>query len=221
MIRTFLLSLLLLFFAYSALSATPTQGLVVADQPIDWDVQGNIVERKALFALKTNLLYDVVSALNIAAEISVTSSCSICVEWVFPWWLDSKHNRCFETLYAELQCRYWIGGHETPSQLLGWFVGGYFGGGYCDLQRNYKGVQGEFMGGGVCGGYTHKVWRDLRIEYQLGVGVIATSYDKYDVVLDCQSYTRLLRGQSGSHTWWGPTKVGVSLVWMLNKNIRE
>ena len=42
--------------------------------------------------MKTNLLYDLGSAVNAGIEIPMRERWSLAMEWVFPWWLFEKNN---------------------------------------------------------------------------------------------------------------------------------
>ncbi len=221
MIRKLVLLLLLLTPMALYSWAQPSSGRIATPSQIDWPSKGRIVDSTPILALKTNLLFDAVSAINIEAEVPFARNWSACAEWIFPWWLGRNGRNCVELLSGELQGRYWFDAHQPKKPMIGWFAGGYFSGGYYDLGWNYKGVQGEFWGGGVCGGYAHEIRPKLRMEYSIGLGVTHNNYDKYDVVLDCKERQKLLRSSRGVYNWWGITKVEVSLVWMLNIVKRE
>ncbi|MFI3302114.1 MAG: DUF3575 domain-containing protein [Rikenellaceae bacterium] len=209
---------LISIFSYLQISIAqpPQRGMIITTANLDWEDEGVVVERIPTFALKTNLLLDALSIINIGVEVPLFSHWSISAACVFPWWYNPSKQRCVEIISGEIQGRYWIENHTAIHNLNGWFVGGYMSGGHYDLERRWQGVQGRMWGGGVCGGYAHRVWCNLRLEYSLGVGVTHTSYDKYSAVWDCQEQLRLLRYAYGTYNLWGITKVEVSVVWMLN-----
>lgn len=196
------------------------------------ELQRIAMGRGIFFALKTNLLYDVVSAINIGAEISVGPRLSINAECLFPWWtqdngrIDSKRNR-FQLFCATIEGRYWFGNRQRRPRLTGWFAGLYTGGGYFDLERNGNGIQGDqlFLGGASFG-YIQRLNRrgNFRIEYSLGIGYIETDYQKYKSVYrenhQCEIKSNHNwhpeKKEGGRYKWIGPTKVGISLVWSLN-----
>ncbi len=213
--------LLLLCMAQTTMAQSAQKGVVVANNSVDWEHDGVIVENIPTFAIKTNLLLDALSIINVEVEVPMYSHWSICAKWIFPWWYNPSRQRCIEILAGELQGRYWFENHIALQNLTGWFVGGYVTGGYYDLERDWRGVQGELWGGGVCGGYSHRLWCNLRIEYSLGVGIIHTSYDKYNALWDCQNQLRLLRHSYGSYNWWGVNKMEVSVAWMFNRINKE
>ncbi len=181
--------------------------------PIDWAVDS--LPRRTLFAIKTNLLYDVATAINIEVEVPIGERYSLCGEWIFPWWRSDSRQRCFELLNGTLEGRYWLGRRDNKAPLTGWAVGLYVGGGYYDLEWNGTGYQGEhLLSGGLSGSYAHSIGSNLRLEYSLGVGVLTTKYRKYEAE-KCGNNWLLVRSERGRHTLFAPTRAKISLVWLL------
>ncbi len=173
--------------------------------------------RRPSFVAKTNLLYDAATVLNIELEIPIGKRWSVAAEWVFPWWLWSKKQICLELLNGNLEGRYWLGSREKKPVLTGWFVGLYGGGGKYDLEWKTKGYQGEFFSMGGSGGFAHKINKKgtLRMEDALSVGYMKTKYREYKPKWGVDEEWHLIKQRSGKYTWVGPTRVKVSLVWML------
>ncbi len=193
---------------------------IYAPQSVDWPLRGEDVAKIPLFALKTNLLYDAIITPNITLELPIGGRWSISAEWIFAWWDDSKHLRCYEYLSGGLQARYWFTPHTRDYPMRGWFVGGYIQAGYYDVERRGRGAQGQMWGMNGVGGYTHHLVRNLRMEYSVALGFINTPYNKYVETLDCSDELVLQRYKKGRYMWWGITRVDISLVWMLyNKRI--
>ena len=46
--------------------------------------------RKPLLAVKSNLLFDLASALNVELEVPMGKRWSVAGEWMFPWWRSNK-----------------------------------------------------------------------------------------------------------------------------------
>lgn len=170
------------------------------------------------FAIKTNLLFDVATVLNIEAEFPIKNRSSILAEWNFPWWVAKNNGSALEVLSGSLEYRYWFGNRTIRPKLTGWFAGAYAGGGLYDLQWNNNGYQGEFfISAGLSGGYAHTINKKetLRMEYSLGVGYLETDYRYYEGRRD----NKYLVWQYDGRQWWlGPTKAKISLVWMIQKN---
>ncbi len=180
-------------------------------------------DKSALYcAIKTNLIYDALSLLNVEVEIPIGKRLSIAGEWIFPWWssddgtADSKRNRT-QCLQGNIEAKYWFGNRANRALLTGWFAGIYAGGGLYDFERDAKGYQGEFIvAAGVSGGYAHTINRSgsLRMEYSAGFGYLSTDYRYYESEYyygDWHAY----RSYTGKFSWFGPTKLRASLVWMI------
>lgn len=174
-------------------------------------------EKKPLFALKTNLLYDLAIIPNIEIEVNIKEHWSIAAEWIFPWWVSNNNAYALQMLSAQVEGRYWFGNSINKPKLIGWFTGLYAGGGLYDLQWDSNGYQGEFfIASGLSGGYAHTINKSgsLRMEYSLGFGYLQTNYRYYEGMED---NAFLVWQRDGRYTWIGPTKAKASLVWMLGK----
>lgn len=182
-------------------------------------------------ALKTNLLFDAATLLNVEVEVPVAPRFSIAGEWIFPWWLWENKQNCLEVLSGNLEARYWFKPNyakQDPSlgrhnPLSGWFVGLYGGGGLYDLEWKREGYQGEFfIATGLSGGYVLPLKRNLSMEFSLGVGVLRTKYRHYHAEFcDIHDRWHLTRQYSGQYTWIGPTRAKVSLVWYPHLKLKK
>lgn len=179
---------------------------------------------KALLALKTNILFDLASLINLEIEIPIRDRWSILAEYIFPWWAmdsdkaDSRRNR-IELLNGNIEGRYWWGERADREILTGWFTGVYAGVGLYDFEYHAKGYQGEvFVSAGLSGGYTHRIERtkSLRMEYSLGVGYLSTNYRHYHAEFCANGRWHAIEQHSGRYSWFGPTRAKVSLVWLIN-----
>jgi hypothetical protein len=176
--------------------------------------------KKPLFAIKTNLLFDLGTAVNIEAEVPIGRRWSVAGEWIFPWWLSKSSQIAVEVGVATLEVRHWLGKDDTRQPLTGWFVGVHGGWGYYDLEWKDKGRQGELWHAGLSGGYAHTINRsgNLRMEYSLGVGYMNSDYTGYVPQKDSNGDWHLMRRKEAKLDYFGPTRAKVSLVWMLNRN---
>lgn len=179
-----------------------------------------------LLAVKSNLLFDLLSLINFELEIPIGSRWSIASELIFPWWrwdsgeLDSKRHR-IQMVNGNLEGRYWWGDRDSRPMLTGWFTGVYAGGGLYDFERKHKGYQGEFfIVAGVSCGYSHVVNRveSLRLEYSIGVGYLKTNYRYYEANCYYDGRWHAVECSRGNYRWIGPTRAKVSLSWLINRN---
>jgi hypothetical protein len=177
---------------------------------------------KPLFALKTNLLYDTGSAVNMEVEAPVGQRWSIAGELTLPWWKSDEKQRCLQLMNGMLEVRRWFGERFDRPALTGWFAGIYAGGGYYDVEWGTKGYQGKHFMTGVSGGYTHTISKNecFRMEYSLGAGYLTSPYNSYTPVFGygIDDKWHLIRRQSGTFNWVGPARIKISLVWMLHNN---
>ena len=179
---------------------------------------------KPLFALKTNLLYDAASLVNLGLELPMGKRFSLCAEAVFPWWQIRDKDITVQMLYASLEGRYWFGKRTQMEPMTGFFAGVNAGVGLYDFQLGKlsggDGVQGDFfVMGGLSAGYAHKIIENLRMEYSLGLGYLRSDFRDYISVRDTKfgdikvlPYPWEVKRISGIL----PTKLQVSLVWMLS-----
>lgn len=179
------------------------------------------------FAFKTNLLFDLASALNFEIEFPIEKRVSIAAEWIFPWWTldnhaqNSRRSR-LQILNGNLELRYWFGNRENKGLLNGWFAGVYGGGGLYDVEWKGNGVQGEFfIATGLSGGYTHRIANHLSLEYAIGAGVLRTDYRTYKAHFCDDGVWYPIREKRGRYTWFGPSRAKISLVWIINESDRK
>ena len=121
-----------------------------------------------------------------------------------------------------LEGRYWLGGRKKRQQtevLTGHFLGLYVGGGKYDLQWDDNGYQGEFfIAAGISYGWATRIARNLRLEFNIGIGLLRTDYRHYHAR---DNHQTLLWQENGRYTWFGPTKAKISFVWLLNRKVKK
>ncbi len=180
-------------------------------------------EQHPLFALKTNLLFDVASAINAEIEIPIGRRWSVAGEWIFPWWLYEQKQYALQAGNGNLEVKHWFGDHTDRTRLTGWFMGLYGGVGYYDLEWKDRGWQGEFLQLGLSAGYAHTISRNgnWRMEYTLGIGYMGTDYRKYASKKGEDDQWHLMRRSRGHREWIGPTRAKISLVWMIHHGQRQ
>lgn len=177
-------------------------------------------------ALKTNLLYDAVSALNGEIEFPIGKKFSLVVEDVFPWWKWGTNDKkyCFQLWTMGVEPRWWFRRNDRKDWLSGHFAGAYAMSGKYDLQwKTSPCYQGEYWSAGLSYGYALPLCKWLNMEFSLSVGYIRSDYRHYQPDED---YEHLYRDKFkvGTVSFFGPTKAKVSLVLPIGKdshNIRK
>ena len=179
--------------------------------------------KKTIVALKTNLLYDAVSALNFEVEVPVGKRFSIAAEDVFPWW-ETGNKYCFQLWEMGMEARYWLKPWDVngTEKLRGWFGGIYGMSGKYDFQYDKSfNYQGEFWSVGGTVGFSQPIGKRKRanLEVSLSTGFLKSPYRHYYPTDD---YKKLIKDPAGNGTLYSyflyPTKLKVSLVVPLNWN---
>ena len=169
------------------------------------------LQRVPKAAFRTNLL---VPAMNVGLEIPMGNKVSMAVDYYYPWiWPSQKNKNCFELLGLNVEARYWFGrGRQPKDRLKGHSLGIYAAGGYYDFEKDYHGMQGEFVSAGLDYAYSVAVGRkkNVNLEFSLAFGCIRSWGRTYNVYGDYGE----LYPNDGLVIWnyAGPTKAAVSLV---------
>lgn len=177
-----------------------------------------------LVAAKTNLLFDAVAAVNVAAEIPIGNRYSVEGSWTFPWYVPNDWDWCYQLLWGDVSGRYWLGERTRENRLLGHFVGLYAGGGLYDFQwRSTDGYQGEFfLAAGVSYGYTMRLKNNWRFEFEFGLGYLRSNYRHYYHITEPDGKETLIRDRvTGVFGYWGPTRARISLVMPIEWTVRH
>ncbi|MGN1263189.1 MAG: DUF3575 domain-containing protein, partial [Prevotella sp.] len=179
---------------------------------------------KPLCAIKTNMLADAATLVNIGLEMPLGERYSIAGMFYFPWWRNSSKDITIQMIGGTIEGRCWLGNRKDKKPLTGFFAGLYGGAGYFDFQlgslSNGEGVQGDFyVMGGISAGYAHCIGKNLRLEYSMGAGYLRSDYREYNSVkgtkygdIKAVEYPWEKKRISG----FLPSKLEVSLVWLLH-----
>lgn len=204
----------------------PTTDTVPAPRP---------VARRSVFkpwiAVKSNLLYDAAMTPNVEVErwFGKDDAWSVMAEWNFPWWQWHRKERVYEVNEFGLELRRWLGGRgkynplavggvDEYRPLVGHFLGLYAAGGYYDLEWRYHGEQGDIYSAGLTYGYAMRLARHWNMEFSLSVGYLYSPYTHFEA----ENGDDILFAKYRKHfNYVGPTKLKVSLVWLIGKTKRQ
>ena len=172
-------------------------------------------------AVKTNLLYDALTAFNVELEFPIADRWSIAVEDVFPWW-EYSYMWCFQMLEIGAEARYWFQSWDPQGadKLRGFFAGVYGMSAKYDFQwLSSIDYQGEYWSAGISGGYSLSLGH-CRMEFSLGLGYLHSDWRHY---FPTDTHDKLIRDKAntGTFTYWGPTKAKVSLVIPINVSVAK
>ena len=177
--------------------------------------------RKIVWALKSNLLYDLALVPNLGAELRLGKGWSIAGSWEYARW--NTDSWCWRIYGGELALRKWLGRTAKERPLSGHHVGVYAQAFTYDFMAfGHKGYMSGEPGDnlfkhpsyvmGVEYGYSLPIARCLNLDFVLGVGYQGGKYNEYRIVDDCYVWQA-----RKNRSFVGPTKAEVSLVWLFGQ----
>ena len=169
-------------------------------------------------ALKNNFIYDAALLPNLTAEVYLGNKWSLAVEGNWSWWTWSQpvQNLWWHRVQVGgIELRRWV---KSPYPLHGHALGVYGMIGNYDLRFSPKNEysRGELSYGswsaGLSYAYSFPIARRFNLEFGLAAGYVGGTYYKYDY---CIEETQWEKKEIHNRSYIGPTRVGVSLVWLL------
>ncbi len=166
-------------------------------------------------ALKSNLIADATTTLNLAAEIGIKPKTTLDLYVNYnPWSLGD--NKQFKHVLFQPEYRFWF-----CERFLGSFIGlhahaGIFNVGGIDMpfglwnKLESSRYEGEFIGAGLSYGYQWVLGNHWNLEANIGAGYAYINYDRYK----CKTCGKLQDKDRKKH-YIGPTKAAVSLVYVF------
>ena len=179
---------------------------------------------QALFALKTNVLFDLVMGFNGEIEVPLGDRWSVMGEIWKPWFVWHHNSRAYQLQIIGGEIRYWLGRcRQQRPRLTGWFVGPYYAWGKYDFEWGSTGDQGEFHSIGVTAGYSWPIHRHWNLEVSASIGTLGGGWlggerRYYNGMFDD---THLIWQYTTNSSYTGPTKLKVSLSWLIGKKRKE
>lgn len=177
-------------------------------------------KQPAYFAIKTNMLYDALLVPNVGVEFSLGKRWSVAADWMYGWWSRNKSHRYWRVYGGGLTVRKYFGAKAAEKPLQGHHIGINAQMLTYDIEFGGKGYMGGKPGGtlwdrmnytvGAEYGYSMPVARRLNIDFSLAAGYMGGRYYEY-TPLDGHYVWQATKNRK----WIGPTKVEVSLVWLL------
>ena len=169
--------------------------------------------------VKTNLLYDVTSTINLGIEAGLSPKWTIDVSGNFNAW-TFRDNRKWKHWLVQPEVRYWLcerfNGHFFGFHLVGgiYNIGNIgtdfklFGTDFGSLKDHR--YEGWMTGAGIGYGYQWLLSRHWSLEAEIGLGYIYTRADKYDCAV-CGDRIK----DNEPHHYFGPTKAAINLIYVF------
>lgn len=176
-------------------------------------------------SLRTNMLYDLGLVPTIGADFYLGKNFSLSAFWTYAWWKTDRKHWYWRTYGGDVALRYWFGKAAAAKPLTGHHIGIYAQALTYDFEFGNKGYMAGQPGGnifdqanlgaGIEYGYSLPITPRLNLDFTASVGYMGGKCWEYVAEDDCYVWQRTKKTR-----WFGPTKLEVSLVWLIgNGNI--
>ena len=174
--------------------------------------------------VRTNLLYDMATVLNVGVEYYPTNShWTFLADWTFPWWSHDKSHLYLQMLNGQLEARRYF---RKDIYHTGYYLSAYGHANLYDFSFNAEDAwQGEGWGAGIGLGY---VWRldnshRWKMEAFVKLGYYQTLYDPYHAsdpyngkyYHDWEGMPEDFIPRNHRLRWFGPTGAGITISYDL------
>lgn len=173
-------------------------------------------------AAKSNMVYDLMLIPNAGLEFYLGKGFSIEANYMHAWWKNDPSNWYWRTYGGDLGVRYWFGRAAKEKPLTGHHIGAYWQVLTYDFELGQMGIIGGQPGGrlidepnwtvGLEYGYSLPVAERLNIDFQIGLGYHWGVFYEYVPIDNCYVWQATKK-----RNYIGPTKIGISLVWLIGK----
>lgn len=164
---------------------------------------------------QTNLLYLLAAVPNVGVEFYLGKNWSVDTNWHYSWWKSDAKSWYWRTYGGDLAIRKWFGKRAKQKPLTGHHAGVYGQMLTYDVEIGGRGYLADrwSWAAGVEYGYSLPIAKRLNLDLTLGVGYHWGMYDEY-LPIDGHYVWQ----STNKRRYIGPTKVEVSLVWLLGCN---
>ena len=177
-------------------------------------------ESPLYMAIKTNMLYDLAAVPNIGAEFYLGNKFTIAAGYAHAWWSKAAKNFYWRYYGADISIRWWFGKPTRIKPLQGHHLGLDYQILTYDFQLGKKGIMAGMPKGNIVDranhivaleyGYSLPIARRLNLDFAVGFGYHWGLFEEYDAVDGHPVWQATKRRQ-----YMGPTKLEVSLVWLI------
>lgn len=198
----------------------PAMAVDVCPNTLPLEIRQTRKSKPFYMAVYTNMLYDALAVPNLGVEFYLGKNFSIAGNWMHAWWSYDRRHRYWRIYGGELNARYWFGKAADAKPLTGHHIGLYAQAITYDFEFGGKAYMGgepggtildrAHWGGGIEYGYSLPIARRLNIDFSIGIGYIGGRV--YEFVPEGDRY---LWSATKDRHWFGPTKIGVSLMWLI------
>ena len=171
-------------------------------------------------AIKTNVPLLLVGTPNVGMEFTVSQQFTTNLDILWMPYMFKKHEEVLRALVGSADLRYYVKPryYYTNNMYDGFYLGPYVEAGNFNIgfwrgeERESYRYKGWGISAGLSLGYKFYLSKRFRLDLNLGLGYAHLQYDKYQLGGEWADYPLELKD---TRAWFGPTKFGVHLVYIL------
>ncbi len=158
-------------------------------------------------ALKNNIAFDAIGVLNLGYEVQVHRRMTLDIPVMWSLW-DAEREHALRIVALQPELRWWMGKETGRGHFFGlhahaaWYNAKWEDNRYQDEGR-------PLVGAGLSYGYKLPLGEHWGAEFNIGFGYANTKYNTYYNIENGAWINTRIRH------YWGPTRVGLSLVYRL------
>lgn len=202
------------------LPSLPVAELAVT-KPLHCDTSATATRKRPFYMdLRTNLLYDLLAAPTVGAELYLGKNISLAATWTYAWWNSDRRHQYWRIYGGDMALRYWLGNRMKP--LSGNHLGLYGALVTYDFEWGGRGYMGGIPGGtlwdkcnqmiGVEYGYSLPVARRINVDFSIAIGYFGGEYITYKPIGG-----HYVKESTHYRRSFSPLKAEISLVWLLGR----
>lgn len=186
-------------------------------EPEPQPVMETVSERRPpyTFAVRTNLLYDVLLLPTLGVEWRISPSVGVKLDGSLSWW-GGEHGKVQKMWLLNPEVRWYLldkkrfyvgaSGSYGEYNIYKYMLG--------NMLKDDTGYQGKLWNAGVTVGYQLFLSRNFSVDFNLGLGYTYAEYDSFAMT----DGVRVYKDRNKSKSFWGPMGAGISLVWTIGGN---
>ena len=167
------------------------------------------------FAVRTNILYDAMLLPTLGVEWRINSTFGVKLDGSLAWW-GGSHGKVQKMWLLNPEVRWYL----LRDRRLYAGVSGSYGaynlykyplGSLCSKDTGY---QGSLWSAWLTVGYQLFLSRSFSVDFNLGLGYTCSDYDSFGLT----EGVRVYKDRDKTKNFFGPTQVGVNLIWTIGSN---
>ncbi len=177
------------------------------------NIEDEVAPKHSFMTVSTNVLQDAVLIPNIGLEFNLYNNWTLAVNGMWAWWTNENIHWYWRIYGGEVAVKKYLGKRALKRSMTGHHVGIYGQALSYDFEVGHFGRMSPKLsyGGGVEYGYSFPVSNVFNIDISLGVGYLGGRFYEY-----VENEGHYVWRATVQQNWFGPTKGGVSLVWLID-----